>query len=58
MRPLITTNYGIAGGTLDATELYADGIRRLLSAAELECHRCTLGAAATTKDKRESASSN
>lgn len=55
----ITTNYGIAGGELDASEHLAAAIPRLLSTSEAKaCLRCEFSAAVTLKDKREGASSN
>jgi hypothetical protein len=57
----MTTNYGLAGGTLDASKHIEAALTRLLSGPEQDayCKRaCLLAEATTNKAKRDSAAQN
>jgi hypothetical protein len=57
----MTTNYGLAGGTLDASKHIEAALTRLLNGPEQDayCKRaCLLAEATTNKAKRDSAAQN
>lgn len=55
----VTTNYGLAGGELDASKHIEAAIPRLLTPTEAEaCLRCSFTVAVTSKSKRDCSDSN
>jgi hypothetical protein len=55
---MVTTNYGLAGGTLDSTRLLEAAIPRLLSAPERKAFVKRLELSAAVQPGRANAASN
>lgn len=55
---IITTNYGLAGGMLDATVHVERELQRQMTAGEIACRRCEFEVAVVTQPGRANADRN